>query len=130
MALVIRLRQQGKNSRRSFRLVVANTRSPRDGKYIENLGFYDPHIEGSLNIDGERIKYWLDQGALISDRAMILVTKQAPDVIKEYVAKQQTKKLKLLKIKKASKKKTSKKEEPKKEAVKKEAPKKSVSKKK
>lgn len=136
MALVIRLRQQGKNSRRSFRLVVANTRSPRDGKYIENLGFYDPHIEGSLNIDGERIKYWLDQGALISERAMILVTKQAPDVIKQYVEKQEAKKLKLMKIKKASKKKTSekktssKKEAPKKATAKKETTKKSVSKKK
>ena len=104
MALVIRLRQQGKNSRRSFRLVVANTGSPRDGKYVEKLGFYDPHVEGSLTIDSERIKYWLDQGALISERAMILVLKQAPDVIKQYVEKQQTKKLKLLKKKKASKK--------------------------
>lgn len=120
MALVIRLRQQGKNSRRSFRLVVANTGSPRDGKYIEKLGFYDPHIDGSLEIDSERIKYWLDQGALISERAIILVTKKAPEVIKQYVEKQQSQKLKLLKKKKASKKKVAVKKTDSKTEVKKE----------
>lgn len=129
MALVIRLRQQGKNSRRSFRLVVANTRSPRDGKYIEKLGFYDPHIDGALDLDSERIKYWLEQGALISERAKILVSKQAPDVIKQYDEKQSSQKLKLLQKKKAAKKGEAKKVTEKKSETKKAEPKKTVTKK-
>lgn len=52
MALIIRLRQQGKTNRKSYRLVVADSRSPRDGKYLENLGMYDPHEEIILTSKG------------------------------------------------------------------------------
>lgn len=137
MALVIRLRQQGKNNQRTFRLIVTDTRTRRDGKYIEKLGFYDPRIDGALEIDGPRVKYWLDNGALISERAQSLVLKKAPEVIKQYKESQQVKKLKLLQKKKASKKKAGEKK-PKKEVLEKkvskkeatEKPKKEVSEKK
>ena len=80
--LVIRLRQQGANSRQSFRLVVTNERSPRDGKYIEMLGFYDPFAkENNLTVDRERVQYWYEHGALISARAQILLKKSFPEVI-------------------------------------------------
>ncbi len=100
MALVIRLRQQGKTNRRSFRLVVTDSKAPRDGKYLEKLGSYDPHSEEMLELNSDRIKHWLDIGALISEKAEALVAKQAPDVIKEYKERQQSKKLKLLQKKK------------------------------
>ena len=100
MALVIRLREQGRNNSRSFRLVVADVRSPRDGKYVENLGFYDPHGDNLLEVNSERVQYWLDQGALISDNAKNLVAKKAPEVIKAFNAKKVAKKLKLSKKRK------------------------------
>jgi small subunit ribosomal protein S16 len=95
MALIIRLRQQGKNNRRSFRLVVADERSPRDGKYLEKLGYYDPHSEdGLVNLDFERVEYWLNNGALISDRAKSLVMQKAPEVIQKYSEKKELQKAK------------------------------------
>ncbi len=89
MALVIRLRQQGKTNRRSFRLVVTDKRSPRDGKYVENLGWYDPCMAGDKNylIKEERIQHWLDNGAEISPKAESLVARAAPEIIKKWKEK-------------------------------------------
>lgn len=96
MALIIRLRQQGRNNTQSYRLVVADERSPRDGKYIEKLGWYNPFAEAEkgLFVDKERVQHWLGQGALISERAKALVKRFAPEVIQAYFAKQTEKKLK------------------------------------
>jgi small subunit ribosomal protein S16 len=87
--LVIRLRQQGANSRQSFRLVVTNERSPRDGKYLEMLGWYNPFAEQAKNlqIDVPRLQFWLDAGASISDRAKALVKRFAPEVVQQLTAK-------------------------------------------
>ena len=82
MALIIRLRQQGKRNRRSYRLVVTDVRSPRDGKYVEKLGFYDPHFDSAIEVNSERVQYWLEHGAIISDKAKALVARKAPEVIK------------------------------------------------
>lgn len=84
MAVVIRLRQQGKTNRRSFRLVVTDVKSPRDGKYLEKLGWYDPHVEDCLEINEDRVDYWLSKGALISEKAKALLKKKAPEVVKKY----------------------------------------------
>jgi small subunit ribosomal protein S16 len=60
----IRLRRTGKKKQPSYRIVVADSRMPRDGRYIESLGFYDPMTEPStIRIDPERALYWLQQGA-------------------------------------------------------------------
>ena len=60
----IRLRRMGKKKQPSYRVVVADSRSPRDGSYIEAVGFYDPMTEPStIRIDSERALYWLGQGA-------------------------------------------------------------------
>lgn len=90
MALIIRLRKQGANNRQCFRLVVADERSPRDGKYVEKLGWYDPLApEGKLfSIDAEKVEYWLSQGAQISERALLLVGKVDPAVVKRLTEKQ------------------------------------------
>lgn len=70
MSVKIRLRRIGAKKHPFYRLVVADTRSPRDGKFIEILGTYDPMTEPvKLNIDQEKIKAWLQKGARPSDTA-------------------------------------------------------------
>lgn len=90
MALKIRLRQQGKRNRPFFRLVLTQSRNPRDGKYIEALGWYNPFetaVEKSLSIHGDRVKHWLEQGAIISDCAASLLKKSCPQVFADYKQK-------------------------------------------
>lgn len=66
MAVKIRLRRTGTRNAACWRIVVADARSPRDGRFIENLGLYDPrHDTEKLNL--ERAKYWLGQGAQASE---------------------------------------------------------------
>jgi small subunit ribosomal protein S16 len=96
MAMIIRFRQQGKNKRHSFRLVVADRRSPRDGKYVEKLGLYDPFAnENTFTMNEERVKFWLSQGALCSDRAMVMIKKSAPEVVKGLMQKKEEKRIKI-----------------------------------
>jgi small subunit ribosomal protein S16 len=92
MAMIIRFRQQGKNKRHSFRLVVADRRSPRDGKYVEKLGLYDPFVlENNFTMDTDRVKFWLEQGALCSDKAMVMIKKKAPEMIRDLMRKKEVK---------------------------------------
>jgi small subunit ribosomal protein S16 len=64
----IRLMRVGKRKQPAFRVVVADARSPRDGRIIESIGHYHPRQEPSLvNIDNERALYWLQKGAQPSD---------------------------------------------------------------
>jgi small subunit ribosomal protein S16 len=68
MAVKIRLTRKGKKKQPTYRVVVADSRSPRDGRYIEQIGRYDPRQEPSLvEIDNDRAKYWIDNGAQPSD---------------------------------------------------------------
>ncbi|HEV3460750.1 MAG TPA: 30S ribosomal protein S16 [Candidatus Dormibacteraeota bacterium] len=70
MSVKIRLRRIGAKKHPFYRLVVADTRSPRDGKFIEILGTYDPMQDPpKLTIDEEKIKAWLQKGARPSDTA-------------------------------------------------------------
>lgn len=90
MALIIRMRQQGANSRQRFRLVVTDSRHPRDGKYLEMVGWYNPFGADNKNyfIDVPRVQFWLDNGAQISDRVKSLVKRVAPEVVQQLVQKQ------------------------------------------
>lgn len=64
----IRLRRQGAKKQPSYRVVVADQHSPRDGRIIENIGFYNPRTEPeTVNIDAERARYWLSVGAQPSE---------------------------------------------------------------
>lgn len=64
----IRLRRQGAKKQASYRVVVADQHSPRDGRIIENIGFYDPRTDPeTFSIDAERARYWLSVGAKPSD---------------------------------------------------------------
>jgi small subunit ribosomal protein S16 len=84
MALVIRFRKVGKNNRQSFRLVVTDKRNPRDGKYVEMLGWYNPFGEDGKNLSfkTERIEFWLSKGAQISENVKSLLKKTAPQIVK------------------------------------------------
>ena len=64
MAVVIRLKRMGGKNQPHYRIVVADSRSPRDGRFIEKLGHYDP-VKGQefTRVDRERAAYWLSQGA-------------------------------------------------------------------
>lgn len=91
MALKIRLRQQGRTNRPFFRFVLTDVRAPRDGKYLEALGWYNPfeaELDKGIFLDAERVKYWLDMGAQFSESAESLVAKVAPGVIRGNVAKE------------------------------------------
>jgi len=68
MAVKIRLTRKGKKKQPTYRVVVADGRSPRDGRYIEQIGRYDPRHEPSIvEIDNDRAAYWLSVGAQPSD---------------------------------------------------------------
>ena len=64
MAVKIRLKRMGQKKAPFYRIVVADARSPRDGKFIEEIGTYDPNQEPSvLKVDEEAAKKWLNNGA-------------------------------------------------------------------
>ena len=74
MAVKIRLTRLGKKKQPTYRVVVMDSRKPRDGEYIEQLGVYDPRQEPSLiSIDNERALYWLRTGAQPTERAQKLL---------------------------------------------------------
>ena len=107
MALTIRLRQQGRNNRPFYRMVLTDVRNPRDGKYVEALGWYNPfesELDKSLSLNTARIQHWLNLGAIISERAQSLVEKVEPKIIQA-----QTQKAVALRAKEAMKKKARKK---------------------
>ena len=64
MAVKIRLRRMGKKKAPFYRVVVADSRSPRDGKFIEEVGYYNPNVDPSvIKFDEEAAKKWLNNGA-------------------------------------------------------------------
>jgi small subunit ribosomal protein S16 len=76
MSVSIRLRREGTKNRPYYRVVVADSRSPRDGKFIEIIGTYDPTQTGqnsSFNV--ERAEYWISKGAQPSDTVRSLIKK-------------------------------------------------------
>lgn len=72
----IRLRRVGRKKQPSYRIVVADSRSPRDGRYIEIIGFYNPRTEpATMTIKEERALYWLQMGAQPSDAVRRILDK-------------------------------------------------------
>jgi small subunit ribosomal protein S16 len=90
MALKIRLRQQGRANRAFYRLVVTDSRSPRDGKYVEALGWYNPVEKDDTKqvfFKTDRIEHWLNVGAQFSENAANIVARAVPEVVKNVTAK-------------------------------------------
>jgi small subunit ribosomal protein S16 len=77
--LKIRMARAGAKNRPFYHIVVANSRSPRDGSFLERLGTYDPKLpkdhESRVVLNGERIKHWVSKGAQVSDRVAIFLGK-------------------------------------------------------
>ncbi len=72
----IRLRRQGARNQPSYRIVVADSRAPRDGRFIEIIGFYNPRTEPPMmRVNEERAKYWLSQGAQPSEAVARILRK-------------------------------------------------------
>ena len=68
MAVRIRLRREGRKKVPIYRIVVADSRSPRDGRFIEIVGQYQPRAkDGGVTLKQDRVTYWLDVGALPTD---------------------------------------------------------------
>ncbi|MGI6084809.1 MAG: 30S ribosomal protein S16 [Acetivibrionales bacterium] len=64
MMVKIRLKRIGAKKKPFYRIIIADGRSPRDGKFIEQVGTYDPKAEPSvINVDAEKVKKWLSNGA-------------------------------------------------------------------
>ena len=77
MAVKIRLARHGAKKRPFYRIVVADSESPRDGKFLENVGTYNPLVDPvEVFLKKERIKYWMDQGAKPSDTVKSLLKKE------------------------------------------------------
>ena len=77
MQVKIRLARHGAKKKPFYRIVVASSESPRDGKYLENVGTYNPLKDpAEVTLKSERIKYWIDQGAIPSDTVKSLLKKE------------------------------------------------------
>lgn len=77
--VTIRLSRGGAKKRPFYQMVVADSRKPRDGRFIENVGFFNPIAKGGeekLRINMERIEYWVGTGAKPSDRVAALIKQQ------------------------------------------------------
>src|SRR5690349_21417674 len=76
VSVKIRLRRTGRKKQPTYRIVVADSRSPRDGKFIEVVGQYAPRSgEQALNLQNDRVNYWLDNGAQPTDTVRSLLRK-------------------------------------------------------
>lgn len=72
----LRLRRMGAKKRPSYRIVAADSRSPRDGDFIESVGFYDPLTDpATIRVDLERARHWLSVGAQPTDTVRLLFTR-------------------------------------------------------
>lgn len=76
MAVKIRLRRMGAKKAPFYRIVVADSRSPRDGRFIEEIGYYDPTKDpAEVKVDGEKAKAWIGNGAQPTDTVKALLKK-------------------------------------------------------
>lgn len=76
--LAIKLMRMGSKKTPSYRIVVKEKRSNRDGRYLENVGFYDPgHNPAEIRLKSERVQYWLEKGAQPTDTVRQLIKSHA-----------------------------------------------------
>ena len=77
MSVKIRLARHGAKKRPFYRIVVADSKSPRDGRFLENVGTYNPLLDpAKVVLKQERIKYWIDQGAILTDTVKSLLKEE------------------------------------------------------
>jgi small subunit ribosomal protein S16 len=87
MSLKIRLSRGGTNKRPYYRIVIAESRMPRDGRFVEKIGLYNPMLPKDsaerVKIDIERAKHWLKMGALPSERVNLFLAKAGLTTVPE-----------------------------------------------
>jgi len=106
--LTIRLARAGVKKRPFFHIRVADSRKPRDGRYIEKVGYFNPIASGQevrLEVDQKRVDYWISQGAQLSDRVTTLLRQNAetPEQSEKRLAAKEAKRQKKLSDKAALK---------------------------
>ena len=82
MAVRIRMKKLGRRHRPSYRICAMDSRAPRDGRVLEELGTYDPMVpeaDARAVLNGERVKYWLSVGALPTEKVGVLIKKYGPE---------------------------------------------------
>lgn len=92
MAVKVRLRSQGSTNHVTYRVVVTDNRSPRDGKYIECVGTYNPFAEkdeDKVTLKNDRLQHWLDVGAQMSESVESLVKKSSPAIMQQLLVKRE-----------------------------------------
>ena len=76
MAVKIRLRRMGKKKAPFYRIIVADSRSPRDGRFIEELGYYDPMTNpATVKLENEKVEKWLNNGAQPTETVKSILAK-------------------------------------------------------
>ena len=76
MAVKIRLKRMGMKKKPFYRVIIADDRSPRDGRFVEEIGYYNPMPHpAEIKVDNDRAKYWLGVGAQPTDTVRILLKK-------------------------------------------------------
>jgi small subunit ribosomal protein S16 len=81
VSVKLRMKRMGRKHRSYFRICATDSRAPRDGRVIEELGSYDPLVpltDGRCKLNNDRIQYWLGVGAKPSDRVKVLIKKYGP----------------------------------------------------
>lgn len=91
MAVKMRLKRMGAKKRPFYRIVVADSRAPRDGKFIEEIGYYNPiETPAVVKIDEEKAQNWLNKGAIPTDTVRDLLSRQG--IMKKFHESKMTKK--------------------------------------
>ena len=106
--LTIRLARSGAKKRPFYHISVADSRMPRDGRFVERVGYYNPIASGQevrLEVDIERIDYWISQGAQPSERVLNLLKQntESPEETEKRLAAKEAKRIKKLALKVAAK---------------------------
>ena len=112
MAVKIRLRRMGAKKSPFYRVVVADSRSPRDGKCIEEIGYFNPMVEpAEIKLDMEKVETWIKNGAQPTERVKSIINSQKPNADVEKNTKTKAKAKTTTKAKKKSEPKAEPKEE-------------------
>src|SRR2546426_8719783 len=83
MSVVIRMKRAGAKKRPFYRVVVADSRFARDGRYIEQLGFYDPLTDpAKFHVDAGKFEQWIRRGARPSESVAVMMAKHAPGALR------------------------------------------------
>ena len=91
MAVKLRLRRMGAKKRPFYRIVAADSRAPRDGRFIEEIGYYNPiETPAVIKIDEEKAQKWLSDGAIPTDTVRDLLSRQG--IMKKFHESKMTKK--------------------------------------